>query len=276
MSGLMLSGKKAKNPFYIQEIDKNIYTMEELCYYLYNNIYMISYEFFTLELSDFIENELELTKVSENLRSHILKRSPYTLMIKTVLDGSFYYSENEKNILANELQILSKKSPGERIKDKADILLRNRRFESALKTYRSLLERKDRELDEEFLSKLWNNIGIIYAKLFLYSDAFLCFSMAIDLCKKNEYIDNLIFSAIMDNNDVEIKRLQVKFDLGDEEINKYNSFIDEEKEKILNEEKTAEIVRKIKTECICDLNAYYKSMDDILNEWKMEYRQEIN
>ena len=33
--------KRASLPFYVENISKNIYSIEELCYYFYKNIYLI-------------------------------------------------------------------------------------------------------------------------------------------------------------------------------------------------------------------------------------------
>ena len=42
MSGYILCQvKRAKNPYYISNISTNIYSIEELCYYLYHNIYLL-------------------------------------------------------------------------------------------------------------------------------------------------------------------------------------------------------------------------------------------
>ena len=42
MSGYILCQvKKAEKPFYIENISTNIYSIEELCYYLYNNLYLV-------------------------------------------------------------------------------------------------------------------------------------------------------------------------------------------------------------------------------------------
>ena len=42
MSGYILCQvRKAEKPFFIENISTNIYSIEELCYYFYNNLYLI-------------------------------------------------------------------------------------------------------------------------------------------------------------------------------------------------------------------------------------------
>ena len=42
MSGYILcQTKKAEHPYFVESISTNIYTIEELCYYLYHNLYLV-------------------------------------------------------------------------------------------------------------------------------------------------------------------------------------------------------------------------------------------
>ena len=56
--GRLLSGyilcqtKKADLPYFIENISTNIYTLEELCYYLYHNLYLIDETIINEELCD--------------------------------------------------------------------------------------------------------------------------------------------------------------------------------------------------------------------------------
>ena len=44
MSGYILCQiKKAERPYFIENISTNIYSIEELCYYFCNNLYLIDY-----------------------------------------------------------------------------------------------------------------------------------------------------------------------------------------------------------------------------------------
>ena len=51
--------KKAKHPYEIARIHKRIYTIEELCYYFCNNLYLVDYTIVNRQLCDWLEEELE-------------------------------------------------------------------------------------------------------------------------------------------------------------------------------------------------------------------------
>ena len=41
MSYILCKTKRSEIPFYIENISVNIYSIEELCFYLYHNIYVV-------------------------------------------------------------------------------------------------------------------------------------------------------------------------------------------------------------------------------------------
>ena len=65
MSGYILCQvKKAEKPFYIENISTNIYSIEELCYYLYNNLYLVDSSLISSKLCTWLEEELTNVEIS--------------------------------------------------------------------------------------------------------------------------------------------------------------------------------------------------------------------
>ena len=65
MSGYILCQvKKAEKPFYIKNISTNIYSIEELCYYLYNNLYLVDRSLISNKLCTWLDEELKLPKLA--------------------------------------------------------------------------------------------------------------------------------------------------------------------------------------------------------------------
>ena len=74
MSGYILcQTKKARSPYFIQNISTNIYTLEELCYYLYHNIYLVDQTIINEALCSWIAQELELPRLAAKLRPKLGK-----------------------------------------------------------------------------------------------------------------------------------------------------------------------------------------------------------
>ena len=60
--------KKAKHPYEIARVHMHIYTIEELCYYFCNNLYLVDYTIVNRKLCDWLEEELELYELSAEQR----------------------------------------------------------------------------------------------------------------------------------------------------------------------------------------------------------------
>ena len=60
---------RARHPYYIESIDINIWSIEELCYYMRENVYLIDEAILGKKLCDWIEKELHLKKLAETLRN---------------------------------------------------------------------------------------------------------------------------------------------------------------------------------------------------------------
>ena len=61
--------KAAKHPFYIESIDINIYTIEELCFYLWKNVSLLDESILNEKLCDWLEGEPSRSLVARLGRS---------------------------------------------------------------------------------------------------------------------------------------------------------------------------------------------------------------
>ena len=69
MSGLIFcSFKQAAKPYYLESAKQNIYSIEELCYFLQDNIYLLDENIMTTEFCDWLEMEVEAVNLAQKLR----------------------------------------------------------------------------------------------------------------------------------------------------------------------------------------------------------------
>ena len=60
MSGMILCRSEySKVPYYIEGADVNVYSTEEISYFLYNDIYLVGADFFCEDLFVFIERSIK-------------------------------------------------------------------------------------------------------------------------------------------------------------------------------------------------------------------------
>ena len=63
MGYILCQVKRAKVPYYIENISMNIYSIEELCYYMYHNIYLLDETIINEGLCFWLRDELNLRRL---------------------------------------------------------------------------------------------------------------------------------------------------------------------------------------------------------------------
>ena len=72
MNYIRLCTMHSDKPYFIKEVNKNIYSIEEISYYLYNYLYLIDDKFFSDELIEYIEKELDQPNIAAGIKQIIL------------------------------------------------------------------------------------------------------------------------------------------------------------------------------------------------------------
>lgn len=270
MGGIILCrSKMAETPYHIDSIDINIYSLQELCYYIYNNIYLVSYEMFDDKLIKFIADETKEKVLAEKLQKMIEAKEPLAVIVVTILKYVDYYNDEEIEELEGTLNTLSMQNVNERIKARADSFLKNEHFASAVENYMRIINAPvDTTLSGLFYAKVYHNLGVAFSHLFLYNQAaqyFLeaykigqheeskkCYMAAVQFAKGGEIIEN---DDATEEEYVLKRQIETAVDNA-RYCDEYREITDAENEK--NPDNATE---------------YYQKIDKIISEWKEEYKK---
>lgn len=272
MSGLLLCGKRTKNPYIVKEAGIGIYSIEELCYYLYNNTYMLDISFFCDELVDFVTEELELPSLGQKLKYGIKYNSGLANMVTEILSSCEYYSEKECESIAEALNALGSKSQSERMKAKADMLFAHKKYVSAIGVYREILNIKEETQEAEYVANIWNSIGVVYTRQFLYQEAVECFRIACDVDRQEEYFDNMIYAAIFSRDDDLLENLAVQYGIEDDKLEQYMKAMENQKKILVKGDEYEELRNRLLYDGSMELSEYKEGIRRSLDQWKEEYR----
>lgn len=164
--------KKAKHPYEITRIHMRIYTIEELCYYFCNNLYLVDYTIINKKLCDWLEEELEMYELADELRYQLDQNGSTEQFVLTVLSHASIYSAAEITKIHNVLEHLKNQNEVEREKYKADNLLHSGEIASAILVYQSIVNKEwDESVGKEFYGKIYSALGAAYGHMFLYEEA---------------------------------------------------------------------------------------------------------
>ena len=199
----------AKTPYFVEETGISIYSIEELAYYLYENIYLIDERLVEEKLYTWIERELEMGFLAERLRNGKTTGNHVYNQVMTILKASEYYSEEELKELSEKIRMISTLQTQERMKYRADELLQNKNYWAAVVEYERILSiRQNSKLKVDFYAMVWNNLGGCYARLFLFEKAASCYENAYQFQKIAEYKEKAHYARrLADYGQAELEEL---------------------------------------------------------------------
>lgn len=276
MSSIFLCSHQSDEPFYIEELNINIYSIEEMAYYLYNNVYFINGDFFDDNLVNHIRNVWKMEQLAQEIEKHIRMRDGYAECMLSILRLSAYYNEEELGEIEFLLSVIGDKSVAERKILRAEKFMECKKYNSASKIYRSILDsvRKNNVSDED-MAKVWYNMGIIDAHRFMYDCAAQNFERSEELYKSEQTEEKFIQSCVLGKLERRIERFSAKYNISDEIVERIRLRIMEKKNDIKNDRATVAINEKLIFDGSINLDEYYNNIDSMLVDWKTEYREEM-
>lgn len=187
--------KTARKSYYVEATGVHLYSVEELAYYLYENLYLIDDEMLGERLCVWLENQLGMGELAQRLRNETGAEGRLYHRIMVILKAADYYSEEELKALSEKIKEISGMQAQERMKYKADELMHNENYWAAVMEYEKILSiRQNSKLPTEFYAKVWNNLAGCYARLFLFDKAAGCFETAYEFEKTEEYRERACYA----------------------------------------------------------------------------------
>lgn len=201
MSGYILCQlKRAEIPYYIENISTNIYSIEELCYYFYHNIYLLDESILNEHLCDWIRKEFGLEKLYRRLYKVLEENMGTGEFILAVFKEINYLTHQEFKKLNEQISLLEQQPKVLREKKKGDYLVENKMYVNAVKIYENALLKEDNEgLGEQFRGGIYHNMGCAYLHLFQFEEAAECFLKAYQFLHTKQVLSHYLTACCMGN-----------------------------------------------------------------------------
>lgn len=213
-------------PYYIDQASLNVYSLEELSYYIEHNTYLLDAGFMSEELCNWVDRQLGLKETAEKLREIYKRNGGLSEFVSVLLRESGYCSPEQIRQIILNLTELEHKSEYECGKMRADRYAQNQRYVNAIYEYRKLLDNKDGQ-DEVLVGNVWHNLGKAYTGLFLFEEAESCFMNAYGYNQNPESLRECLFACrcMRDNN--RIQRIAAAKEISEEQLDEVMNEITE-------------------------------------------------
>lgn len=261
-------------PYYVEGIGINLYSMEELCYYIMGNTYLLDNSFMSEELCTWIEKQMGLYKLAEQLRDLMRGQGLLSEFVLAILEQTGYCTTKEMQDIILTIRQMEEKSDFECNKIRADQLMEKQKILAAIYEYKRLLDSPDsKEASALLCGNIWHNLGTAYARLFLFGEAANCYEQAYKLNESRESLREclLCYRCLHDEMGFMRKAMENNIDeTGMQEIRNELSIASRSDQLEQFEARLEELAK----ECEGTKKTQAKAeIQEIIFRWKEEYRR---
>lgn len=252
-------------PFYIEEVSLNVYSLEELCYYIRHNVYLLNQQFMSVELCNWIGRELKMKELESQLLDFMKDHAALHIFVGHILVASGYLTGKEIRETLALIASFENKSEAECRKLRGDRLMCQNRIVDAIYEYGRLLDDGDSEkISPEFLGDIWHNLGTAYAKLFFFAEAAACFEKAYRGNRKRTSLQSLLYALQCQGNDEGFDKAVARYQVPPDIVEKVRNAVDE-----LSRQQEIEDFGRM----VDEMSAQYgrQQYEQTIDAWKEEY-----
>ncbi len=170
-------GKQAEVPYYFERARIHVWNVEELCYFVRENAWVLEPSLLGRELADWVGKQCGLAELSQKLSASCRAADPVIAFVETLFSYTGYCPMQEVEQIEKILSINEQASELERAKARGDYYLQSGKYVMALREYEELL-RGLTGMEPSFLGKVYHNCGVAKARLFLFQEASELFERA--------------------------------------------------------------------------------------------------
>ncbi len=180
MRVLAATGTLAEHPYRIDKIERDIYSVEELCYSLVQSAQFLGVEIMDPQLVRWIGVECSLPDLAKKLQTYLGKERALPDYVNAILNYVGYVTQDKRIRTKQIVESGQGMEPYERRVTRAQYLTDNGRSYEALSAYEMILDdlpEPERHMRADILARM----GKIYTDLFRFRTAAEYFGRAFDL-----------------------------------------------------------------------------------------------
>lgn len=271
------SSKIAERPFRFVLTGTGVYSIEEVCYYIRKNIFVLELDAFRHGFASWLRDELEMVETASKIDAMVKDQGSLRDIVVTLCCSCDYFDEQQINEMIQILSDTENLPARERLKIKADTELITGNHERALEAYTGILRSDDmRQASPAEYAPLFHNIGVAYGLLGEYDNAAEYFMGAYERNHKQESLKCALYALKMADREDKIKEvaaaLEISVDKQDEIFAEYGE--------VRKKAGIAVPVRQVRKLRFLASNGkkaeYQEKIRENIALWKEEYRQEIS
>lgn len=276
---IQCSSRLAKRPYHFHMTDTRVYSIEEVCYYIRKNIYIMQGEVFDLDFATWLREELGMEETADKMEAMIKNHDNLKDIVVTLCCSCDYYEESQINEMIRIMDKTDHLPKRDKLKIQADNELLCSHYERAVEIYMSILRSEDMmDAGPAEYGPVYHNIGVAFGRLGEYEKAAESFLRAYEKNHRKDSARSYLFALrLADKDESENWKQEAKnLALGQTELLQMEAEYNE----IRKQCSVAKEVRRVKRlrhmAGSGKLSEYYDKIRRNIGEWKEAYRREIS
>ncbi len=270
---ILCSGKRTEKPYLFTATGTRIYSIEELCRYLYTHFYLIDRAIFLPALFEWIDMELELGDRAEKLKQLVEHEADLKTIVTVILCSSDYYSEQEIKALLKLVDEIEGMPRTKRNSIRARHMLEDGLYLEAAKEYERIVGSQEAtELSPGDYGDILHHLAVAKAFIGGPEEAGEIFRLAYEHNRREETFSQYLYALCLSNRE-ELFREKIKeYEADSQLIQKILQDVENIREEVALNDSLSQIrkLRTLKSEG--KVNQYHKNVAEILEHWKSSVR----
>ncbi|MBH1941512.1 hypothetical protein I5677_11465 [Mobilitalea sibirica] len=265
---ILCSGLRTTRPYVFTTTGIRIYSIEELCYYIWKQIYFIDKDMFSEALIDWIGAELNLTHRAEKLRVLRENNADLKTLVTAILCSADYYSEYEIKSILKMVDEIADMPLVKRNFIRANSYLKNQQYIEAAGEYERILNSDEViGLTPEEYGDILHNLAVAIIHSKGSKEAIDIFREAYERNNREKTLLHYLYSIRLSNNiDLFCKKCeeyQISNDVKEELLKKMDREIEEANESDMMDE-----IKHLKNLRIAGkIHEFHQKAEGILERW---------
>lgn len=177
---ILCTGKYAEKPYYFEKLCTRVYCVEELCYLLAANPFLIDASIMDKELAQWLYEECDCKDLAGELLRLLQRGCQASIFVDAIMDATGYCSKEEREKIAEVLKGNAGLDRYERRVKQGDYLLNNGKYQLACKEYERLLAELPKS-EQALLPMVYHNLGVSFCRMFQFENGAACLKRAYEL-----------------------------------------------------------------------------------------------
>lgn len=272
---ILCEARQAVVPYTFMNTKVEVYSYEELCFYIYNNAVLLNPEQFQGRLVQWIKTELGMEGLAGKLMELLAGDSSFIEILVAILSAGSYYETAEIRQFIDKQELVTLLPAEEKMKLRADSFLMYKRVLKAISLYDGILRQEETIEDKKFLGDVYHNKGVALAKNMELAKAKLCFLEAYERNKKKPSLEAYIMIRLLEAPVETVQSEAETFGMEEPDFARARMLLEDAVEDSRNTAVYTRYEKALYNKNHGDYEAFNQRVDMLLNQWKEEFREQV-